>query len=309
MPYSFKVGDTNPATISQLLESFWIFVKFNINEQGHITINGGHFAIYFSQSSDAPKIGKLEFKDRETYEISDGIQSFLLKKANLEKSLKYQFSNEIAQLHLFTFDTRQSSPQEWFNDASYKPPFRIPDKNNDRSAFIKQKLDFGDFTNRHVYSISTEQSSSGTEKLLITLPFLNTSILKQVLIKGALNVAGEAFPSITCVDAMNGQENKWDYFQTRDIPLNPQGVSGFVMVTQGAFKSMSFSLNLDHWLDYTDTESLTKPLVELAHQATPMIRSIENVDINNKNSVYASSPDGPVEILYLNNLDSKERLL
>ena len=100
----------------------------------------------------------------------------------------------------------------------------------------------------------------------------------------------------------------WKYFSGKKGKLRGE-INGFVMVCQGAFKSMDLNLSLAEWLQggsfVQNQQTILRELVRLTHNSTRFTRTTETVDVTNDNAVYPGSLDAAVEIVYLDQLNSR----
>lgn len=321
MAYIFR--DANNNDISHLLNSYWIFVNFSLNNLAQIQIHNGFFAVYFSQVSSQPMPGPLSFCNDArrplvaNYCITDNIHSLQLNNAQLIRSQKTHYCNEIAQLHLFEFRP-QIVPAQWLNDASYNQPFLAPTSNQNGAEFLDRKVSFGDFTDRYAYHFASQENLTGLNTLCITLPFLKPSFLSQILARGLVTAAGNFIPQLTLKHGFNdagesGQE--WNFFVPAALAIPAIGCNGFVMVTQGTFKTIELDAELGKWLNYNVAQDVTTQdkaiyaLSQLIARSTKFVRTAANVTQSGVNSVYAVEPDLPVELVYLTGLGATTPLL
>jgi hypothetical protein len=96
---------------------------------------------------------------------------------------------------------------------------------------------------------------------------------------------------------------EWNYFQ--GAKPWPGEVKGFVMVNQGAFKAMDVNLCAEDWLHFDDDKKLFKELMRCTHQSSIFTRTVETVNDTTQTAAFPKDKsEGPVEMLYLNELNS-----
>jgi hypothetical protein len=130
------------------------------------------------------------------------------------------------------------------------------------------------------------------------MPYLKGSCFQVLL---AHHNVGTGVPALS-VDLTNGQ---WSYFGQANLPGQ---VTGYSMVAQGAFKSIAVSSELEAWLLSANvtTRDVHDRLAAVVNACMRrrLQRDLETVDDTGNNEVVAASPDGPVEVLYLDGLNT-----
>jgi len=306
--------------ITPHLKGFWLYVGFIVDPTtGWVTAGPGYAAFDYSEDSNkftANPPTAIPFDGRgRSYEISDATNKLELSQAKAVRSYKVEYANEVRRLHLLTFDGMQSR-STWFNDGNFDPAFNIPEIDADGNPFLQRTLKYDKIQGRYVFSAHTEENNKGTSTVILTLPFLKASLFNNIL-KVALdpNVSPEKAlvpPKIMpTLSVSTGTEQTWSYFDG-DRPWKG-AVNGFVMVCQGAFKAMELNLCLADWRQngevFTQTnQTILQELVRITHNSTRFTRTVENVDETTDNAIYSGSLDGPVEVLYLGNLNSREKV-
>ncbi len=295
---------TNYEVITSHLKSFWLYFGFSVDPAtGWITINSGYAAFDYSEESNnfinhSPN--NIPLEGAINYEITHHTNTIELFHAHLVKSYKAEYANEAKRLHLVKFDNAQQ-PHSWFKDANYDPDFDTPEKNLDKNPFQKREVTLDNLIERYVFSVHTAEDENGTSALLLTLPFLNGSLVSNIL--ATQSEEPQIMPTLTVTTDVG----QWDYFQGA-TPW-PGAVNGFVMVCQGAFKTMDVNFCAEDWLQgaaFTQNDNtLFKELVRTTHQNPHFTRTVETVDDTTKTAVFPGSLDGPVEMLYLDGLNSR----
>ncbi|MEK8021617.1 MAG: hypothetical protein VSS75_032475 [Candidatus Parabeggiatoa sp.] len=298
---------TDDEIITSHLKSFWLYVGFSVDPAtGWITVNSGYAAFDYSEDSNnfthhppnnVPLEGAMD------YEIKHHTNAIELFHASLVKSYKAEYANEAKRLHLVKFDDAQSS-HTWFKDANYDPAFETPKKNRDKNPFLKREVSFDNLTDRYAFSVHTAEDENGLSALMLTLPFLKSGLVSNLLATQSQNP--HIMPALT-VKTIAEEEKEWHFFQGA-TPW-PGAVKGFVMVCQGAFKTMDVNLCAEDWLQggaFTQNDNtLFKELMRTTHQSSRFTRTVETVDETTETAVFPGSDDGPVEILYLDGLNSR----
>jgi len=320
MIYTLK-NATDKVTVTPHLKGFLLYVGFTVDPAtGWVTAGPGYAAFDYSEDSNM-------FQNRtpvaipfdglvRSYDITDNTHTFQLFHAKAVRSYKAEYANEVRQLHLLTFDNMQNR-STWFADGGFDPAFEAPMIDADGNPFLQRTLSYKNIQNRYVFSTHTEENNNGTSTVMLTLPFLRASLFSQIL-QVALDpnvppanaiIPPEMMPTLSVTTGMG---RAWSYF---DGALPWKGaVNGFVMVCQGAFKAME--LNNLYAKDWQQNEGAFTPnnqtilqeLVRITHNSTRFTRTSETVDITTDNAIHQGSGDGPVEILYLGNLNSRAKV-
>jgi hypothetical protein len=314
MPYKLKQTSPGSVEVTSNLESFWFFYDFSV-DQGtkKVEMNKGYFAAYICQKSGKPFIqtlyGDSNAKKDDLYrklEISNvAEQKISINNARLVDSKFSQFSNEVSQLHFFEFSPENEHKKEWVDTKGWSPKFNNPTKNDDGKYFLKQTLDFGQVKDRYIYWLSTQANANGTERFGLAVPFIANSLMGTIL---ALHQ--QDLPKIS----ISVDEKSWPYPSGQELP---GAIHGFLMVAEGAFKAISLSGEIDNLLYNTEIENnkqkkVLKPsneiLVTLSQiiqrYPTPISRTINTAPVTSSDSVVPSSPELPIEVLYLESLNS-----
>ena len=306
MPYKLK--QTSPGSVEETsnLESFWFFYNFNVDEgTKKVQIERGYFAAYICQKSGKPFIqslyGDSDQKKEDLYrklEISNvADQKISINNARLVDSRFSQFSNEVSQLHLFDFSDEPEHKKEWVDTKGWSPKFKNPTKNDDGKYFLKQTLDFGQVKDRYIYWLSTQANTNGTERFGLAVPFIANSLMGTIL---ALHQ--QDLPKIS----ISVDEKSWPYPSGQELP---GAINGFLMVAEGAFKAIALSGEVDNLIQQVTSDKPSKEILadlsQIIHRyPTPISRTINTAPVTSSNSVVPSSPELPIEVLYLEGLNS-----
>ena len=296
---------TDDEVITSHLKSFWLYVGFSVDPAtGWITVGSGYAA--FDYSADSNNYTKhppnnLPLEGANNYEITHHTNTIELFHAHLVKSYKAEYANEAKRLHLVKFDDAEPH-SSWFKDADYDPAFETPKKNRDKNPILKREVTFDTLTDRYVFSAHTAEDENGTSTLMLTLPFLKSALFSNIL--ATQSDASHMMPTFT----VKTDAGEWNYFQGA-TPW-PGAVNGFVMVCQGAFKAIDVNLCAEDWLPQdgaftANDNTLFKELMRTTHQNTRFTRTAETVDDTTETAAFKGSLDRPVEILYLDGLNSK----
>jgi hypothetical protein len=271
----------------------------------HQWIERGYFAAYICQKSGKPFIqslyGDSDQKKEDLYrklEISNvADQKISINNARLVDSRFSQFSNEVSQLHLFDFSDEPEHKKEWVDTKGWSPKFKNPTKNDDGKYFLKQTLDFGQVKDRYIYWLSTQANTNGTERFGLAVPFIANSLMGTIL---ALHQ--QDLPKIS----ISVDEKSWPYPSGQELP---GAINGFLMVAEGAFKAIALSGEVDNLIQQVTSDKPSKEILadlsQIIHRyPTPISRTINTAPVTSSNSVVPSSPELPIEVLYLEGLNS-----
>lgn len=306
MPYKLKQTSPGSVEVTSNLDSFWFFYNFNVDEgTKKIEIERGYFAAYICQKSGKPFIqslyGDSNAKKEDLYrklEISNvAEQKISINNARLVDSRFSQFSNEVSQLHLFDFSEENEHKKEWIDTKGWSPKFKNPTKNDDGKYFIKHTLDFGQVKDRYIYWLATQANANGTERFGLAVPFIANSLMGTIL---ALHQ--QDLPKIQ----ISVDEKSWPYPSGQELP---GAINGFMMVAEGAFKAIALSGKVDNLIEKVTSEDSSKNILAYLSEIiygypTPISRTINTAPVTSSNSVVPSSPELPIEILYLEGLNS-----
>lgn len=308
MQYQFEQTDQQKV-FTPSFDSFWLFYDFRVSASTKIiTINDAMFAVYLSQKSGGKSINKPEFREQNeagTFEITEvaGKQKIKLSQATLLASRLVEFSNEIGRLHLFKFwETSTDDPKMWI-EPKWTSKAKNPDKNDDNSLFLNHELDFGDINKRYIYWLSTQEDNNGTSSVALAMPFLNNSPFSLLLSKHR-----DELPIIKISSSKHGT---WQYPEAGAEDL-PGELQGFAMVCAGAFKSIALSSEIDEYYQFAESQpeqqggkkAIIAKLSKAVHEYKPF-RTLSTVTMTDQDSVVSVPSDKPIEVLYLEKLNSE----
>lgn len=312
MPYEFVQTGPESVNVTKNLESFWFCYHFNVDEgTKKIDIQKGYFAAYISQKSGKPIIESL-YKDssdkkEDLYrklEISNvAKQKVSINHARLVDSRFSQFSNEVSQLHLFEFSDEDEHKKEWVDTKGWSPKFKNPTKNDDGKYFLKHTLTFDQAKDLYIYWLSTQANNNGTERFAVAVPFINSSLMGSIL---ALHQGD--LPKIQ----ISVDEKSWSYPSEQELP---GAINGFLMVAEGAFKSITLSGEIDRLIELVKPDEVSRSvkrskevtalLSEIIHRyPTAISRTLDTAPATHSNSIVPSGPELPIEVLYMEGLNS-----
>jgi hypothetical protein len=203
----------------------------------------------------------------------------------------------VSQLHLFDFSDEPEHKKEWVDTKGWSPKFKNPTKNDDGKYFLKQTLDFGQVKDRYIYWLSTQANTNGTERFGLAVPFIANSLMGTIL---ALHQ--QDLPKIS----ISVDEKSWPYPSGQELP---GAINGFLMVAEGAFKAIALSGEVDNLIQQVTSDKPSKEILadlsQIIHRyPTPISRTINTAPVTSSNSVVPSSPELPIEVLYLEGLNS-----
>ena len=107
-------------------------------------------------------------------------------------------------------------------------------------------------------------------------------------------------------------EKSWPYPSEQELP---GAINGFLMVAEGAFKSISLSGEIDNLIQLVKPDENTKEvkrskevialLSQIIHRyPTAISRTLNTAPATNSNSIVPSEPELPIEVLYMEGLNS-----
>ncbi len=312
MPYKLVQSSPSSVDVTSGLESFFIFYKFNVDRGSRrIEIQKGYFAAYLSQKSGKPFIqslyGDANAGKEDSYrklEISNvAEQKISINNVRLVDSRFSQFSNEVSQLHLFDFSDEKKHKKNWIDTKGWSPKFRNPTANDDGKYFIEQKFSFDQVKDRYLYWVSSQANGNKTERIALCLPFISNS-----LITTFLSNYKEVLPQLQ----LTLDEKSWSYPPSNDEDL-PGAVEGFLMVAEGAFKCVALNGEIDNLLqDITGEEKTSKDVIMalskiVSRYPTSITRTLNTATRNDSNSIIPSTPELPIEVLYMEKLNNTEK--
>ena len=307
MPYELVQTSPDSVNVTKNLESFWFFCNFNVDKAAKmINIEDGYFATYISQKSGKPYIeklskesnGKKEDADRKLQISNVASHKISINNAKLVDSRCSQFSNEVSQLHLFKLSKQDEHKKEWIDSQGWTAKFTNPTTNDDGKYFIKQTLNFGEVTDRYVYWLVNKTNHNGTDKFVVATPFVANSLIGTILSLHKKNL-----PKIQ----ISADEKSWPYPPGgEDLPGE---IKGYLMVAEGAFKSIALSAEMDTLIDKiastgTSEEILTYLSEVVQSYPTRIQRTLETVSVTHSNAIVPSNPQLPIEVLYMKGLNS-----
>lgn len=306
MPYELVQQSPSSVIVTKNLESFWVLYNFNVNKATKkIEIISGYFAAYISQKSGNPLIESL-YKQQSTekndayrkFEISNvAAQKIAINNARLVDSRFAQFSNEVSQIHLFDLSEENEHKKEWVDTKGWTPKFSNPIKNDDGKYFLKQTIGFGSVKDRYIYWLATQANENGTERFAVATPFIANSLAGTIL-----SLHQQDLPKIQ----ISVDEKPWSYPSGEEIPGD---IQGYLMVAEGAFKSITLSGEIDTLIKKVTSKQPSKDILtylsEIIHKyPTPIHRTINTAPVTSSSALIPSSPELPIEILYLEGLNS-----
>lgn len=308
---SYNLIQTRPDRIdvTKDLESFFLCYHFNVEAGGKtFQLQKGFFAVYLSQKSGPPFIQSLyndndlgkEDEERDLELSNRGGYKVAVKSTRLVNSRFAQFSNEVSQLHLFEFtDLDDQKKKESINTKEWTPQFKTPLKNDNDRYFLKHTLSFNSVKDRYVYWLSTQTNANGTERFAVAVPFIATSVIGTTV---ALH--NEKFPKVEI--SVDGKS--WSYPKGGEDDVEGN-LKGFVIVADGAFKAMELNSNIDKLCELsgqqTNTDEVMNYLSQVVHKyPTKLCRNLNTISNTKDNSIVLSEPNLPIEILYMEGINS-----
>jgi hypothetical protein len=283
-------------------ESFFLYFQFVITAATRVvTVNYGRFAAYVSGTTSEAHF-EPPWAGPQNLQISDtGMQQVTLSHVQHVRSRPVGFSNEESRLHLWEF-VPHTPAATWLNEGAYTPPFTAPNSNRDGATFRGRALTCGAAVqSRYAYTVLSGEDVGGTAMLAVVMPYLNSSVAATILTHD-----NRVLPTLILERPVLGN---WVYPPAGSTAL-PGDAVGYVLVAQGAFKAIDLSSELDDWYipaaAQVTHEQFAARLAALAHRAASqrLSRNLETAHDNDHNAVIHASPDMPVEVLYLKDLNT-----
>jgi hypothetical protein len=314
MPYELAQKMPGSVIVTKNLDSFWILYNFNVDKATKkIEIMRGYFAAYISQKVGNPIIESLYKQQSQEktdayrkLEISNvASQKIIINNAKLVGSRFAQFSNEVSQLHLFDLSSENEHKKEWVDTKGWTPKCETPTGNADGSAPMKQTIGFGQVKDRHIYWLATQANGNGTERFAAATYFTANSLAGTIL-----SLHQQDLPKIQ----LSVNEKPWSYPSGDEIPGH---IQGYLMVAEGAFKSIALSGEIDNLINKVISKQLSKdilrylsevvqkyPTKSVSKAESKFSRTINTVHDTWENAIIPSTPELPIEILYMEGLNS-----
>jgi hypothetical protein len=304
MSYQWIANDG--VVLAEEMASFWIYCNFSVNRATKkLNVSNGFFATYISHDSNKV-LSTVPTAAQKSFSLSGSEGTIKLNHATLVRTRLSYVSNEYNRLHLFEFDANENRT-EWISSSGWTSTFQQPTSNKDGTKFLNHTITFGEVDKRYAYQVVSDEDAAGTCSLGVVVPFLKTSVLATLLTKheeddGSLD-KGQV-PEL----CLTFQGTNWEYFK-KDLQQWQGNVRGYVMVAQGAFKSINPTADLERWQlvqDGIDKRSLAETLSRVACEATEFKRKLVNIKNTERNAVVKSvTGDQALEVIYLGELNSE----
>ena len=308
---TYKLIDSGKEIGGQSFESFFLFFRFQINQQTKelaIQSSGNYFAFYSSfnsndRTADLPEFGDdprsvqtRSFELKGKHDLSLGLNSLAL-----QESRATDLSNESSHLHLFQFvATPDQGPDSWVNDGGWNATYENRTANHrPQEPFIPHLLSFGDCSERDCFWTMSRDTQLGTNKIGLAVPFLKSSIMANLLKNHQ-----EPVPALE----LTINEQKWSALESAPLPGNP---TGFVMVCSGVFKELALSSEIEAWhrmtsgtpapdqiMDHLSLIAERRGRAEEDRQAM-FQRTLRTAHVSEDNSVVQEDARHPTEVLYM----------
>ncbi len=306
---SYKLEETAPPQTELIssFESFLIRVDFKIDLQGTLECIGqATVALFQSRDSHATGVGEVGIDAALTYRdfsISDlggagklGLQLRCIEERTLD------IHNEVARLSILESPMMApTTPPGWATLGGWTQLLPHLGPNQDGTPDRRRKVSFGDVSERQAHAVAETIDSKGTRSIQVVTPLLSDPILGEVLRMHGNSVTAQP---LKLSASWHGQPvGSWTYPPQAQPPI-PGAVWGSVLVLQGIFKKCLVG-DLAQWGATGQGPQVPLALApQLWELALCAGRSLESVDETQQNTVVPPSPDPPVEVLMLDDLNS-----
>lgn len=314
MAYAITEGNNN---LNASLESFLFYMPFQVHVntgivEAHQGANG-YFAYHVGWTSTQDftsrplhpqRPGAAGMVQNYTIREAGGQGNITIKSARLKESRYEVRSNELSCLHLFELSANLAvGSRKWLDLAqwAYTPP--APRENEDGTGFAPAGISFGGLEAQHLFKYM-EYHVNGWKQALFMMPFKQNGAFSTILDAWDNNAP---IPSVSISPLGQGNRPTVRFFQNYVANIAP---TGFVMVAQGAFKAMATS-SLKEWsgrnLDANNVMAMCEECVNNAvGQETRnqhiVTSTLESSDSSRMNSIPLASVDGPLEVLFLEDM-------
>ncbi|HTU18707.1 MAG TPA: hypothetical protein VMG10_11650 [Gemmataceae bacterium] len=289
------------------LDSVFLLYEFGVDAANNeLNITGGCAAFHASD----PRPPQVQPPDWTQYafevEGAAGRGSFSINHAHLHSQRKVDFVNEFSRLQFAVFDV-MAPRAAWFSDAAWTASFEARlAKAKDLSRFLFHRVAMKDIKERWAHAVAAEEGVAGVLSLLVVTPFVRPSLCATLLAAATQSAAQPGHMPILSLSTSYGHDGVPDHTWTHfpgDATGLPGAVSGFVMLCQGGFKSISLA-EAATWQGMAGVPDRAFPrLVRTLSRYGEFQRNLENVGQHDKESAIVPPADNlPVEVLYLTGL-------
>jgi hypothetical protein len=312
MNYTMKANDATNQVLTTQLQSFFAWLELQVAQANNaLTIPKGYFATHLSRSG--PPIFKTADWDCDSYEINGraGLGKFTVNHAKPRDRRGDEFTPEFWHMQLCEFDVNQGR-NSWLDTSAWKAPFEHPlfkAENPDLKRYLFHELTVQGtkIQDRWVHATGQQQTNGVTNAVSLVMPFSGPTLAGDLL--AAASHPG--FMPMLTVHIFYGHLDRtrpnhtWTHFHGDSTQL-PGAVSGFLLVLQGAFKSILYD-DLKSWdLSGWNPEKVADRLQAVAARYPLFRRTFETVGDSEQSSVITPPADNrPVEVLFLQGLKSR----
>jgi len=313
--YILNFGDE---LLTKEMKSFCIFWRFSVTNQRYVTKieQVPYLLVHYSQLSDSipftkPKIennGKLIIDGTK----SDGVK-ITMPTAKCKNSLKWEFRNEVHQLHFFEAADKTTPPKEWIDFSGSSQLINLDVAAKDNITTIIHKIKLGDAENRIAYAVFEKDDSKGSTSLGAVFPLYQIPILNDILSIAKIDADGEVvFPKITIERDIKGgdqtvtKKGVTANYVTEDHRSNM--TCGYLLIAQGNFKNIPLNHNslteLYNDSFFTKSDNFIAYFSSLAQGGKDLgNRTLASVHDDEKNAVTCASDNLPVELFFIDKLN------
>jgi len=312
--YTLKFGEE---TLTEELKSFCIFWRFSVSNQRFVTgVKEPYLLIHYSQLSDSIPFTKPIINNNDKL-IIDGTKSsgekITMPSAKCMNSLKWEFRNEVHQLHYFEAANRTTPPDSWIDFSGSSQLINLDVAAKDNIATIIHKIKLGEADDRIAYAVFEKDNSIGANSLGAVFPLYQTPILNDILLIAKTGSNGDqVFPKIVIERDIKGgtqsvakKGHKANYI-TDDH--KSKSTSGYILIAQGNFKNIPLNHNslqeLYNDSFYKKSDNFVAYFSALAQgNKDSGNRTLASVHDDEINAVTDASNELPVELFFIDNLN------
>jgi len=300
------------------LKSFCLFWQFKINAHRQVVdVKTPYLLTHFSKPSRSSPIKKPIIEgDYKPLKIDGGNgEVIFMNKANCQHSLKWEYRNEMNQLHFFHAADTTEQPYSWmkFNESEQIVNIDVPAKGNCPTIIHNVKVGEND---RVAYAVFEKEDISGTESLGIVFPLYRNPVLADILAISPMDgkTLKKYFPTISINRKLKGVVGQVTTAVTECDNVNfltnahASTSEGFILIAQGNFKNIP--LNHDTFKTlynrtfYSQPEDFVAYFSSLAQgNEDNGSRTLENIHNDEISTVTQGSNKLPIELFFINNLN------
>jgi len=304
--------------LTKEMKSFCIFWRFSMSNQRYVTnVQVPYLLVHYSQLSESEPFIKPKINTNQELIIdgakSDGVK-IIMPTAKCKNSLKWEFRNEVHQLHFFEAADRRKDPKEWIDFSKCTQLKDLDVQADDNISTIIHNIELEGKDNRIAYAVFEKENSKGASAFGAVLPLYQSPIIEDVLSIAKTKAEGEkVFPKINLTRGILGGETTvakdtgTASYITEDHKSNE--TSGYILIAQGNFKNIP--LNHNSLMELYNEAFFRQPDKFVAYFSSLAQgnkesgnRTLASVHDDEKNAVTEPSKALPVELFFIDKLNN-----